>query len=109
MALALTLIFRNRPVAILCYGATWVVTTLLTVPIVSSVERTAPAPLVGRVMQSLFLLTGGISLPLGLLLGRWAMNRFGAVSAWWGQALGFGAIGVVALGARVNPPARSPL
>ncbi len=109
VTLALTLIFRDLPVAILGYGAIWFVTTVLSVPIVSSVQRTAPAPLVGRVMQSLFLLTGGISVPLGLLLGSWAMNRFGAVSALWAQALGFGTIGVVALVARFNPPAHHAL
>ena len=109
VALALTLVLRDLPVAILCYGAAWFVTALLTVPIVSAVERTAPAPLVGRVMQSLFLLTGGISVPVGLLLGSWAMNRFGAVSALWADALGFGAMGLIVLVARVNPPAQHAL
>jgi len=103
-ALAIALMLHSLPVSIVCYGAMWFITALLSIPIVSSIERVAPAETVGRVMQSLFLLSSGISTPIGLLVGSWAMTNFGPVVALWAQVASFGAIGLVALLITINPP-----
>jgi hypothetical protein len=102
--LAAVLLWPNLALAIGVYGLIWFLSAILSIPFVSSVQRTAAPETVGRVMQSLFLLTGGVTVPLGLVLGSLAMDHWGALTALGGQALLFGVLGVVSWFVALNPP-----
>lgn len=104
VALAIALLVPSLPITFICYGGMWFVTAILSIPIVSAIERMAPPEAVGRVMQSLFLLISGISMPIGLLAGSWAMSYFGPVIALWGQAAGLFIVGAIAMVVSINPP-----
>lgn len=99
------LLFPYLPVAMAAYFFIAGVTAMLSIPFVSAMERSAPEAERGRVLQSLFLLLGGLSMPLGLLMGSWAMDHLGVKAAFAGIAGAFGVMALVALLVDVNPPA----
>lgn len=53
------------------------VLALLNIPFVTSLELLAPDEIRGRVIQSAFLLIGGITSPMGLVMGGWLMTTLG--------------------------------
>lgn len=91
---------RNLWVTAGLYTVGWAVSGVFNIPFVSAVQRAVPAEQVGRVMQTLFLVASGVTVPLGLLLGSFGMDHWGVVRVLYLEA---GCYGVVALAALVFP------
>ncbi len=108
-ALGLALLARNLAVAVMCYGLIWFLTGVVSIPFVSAIQGSAPSHMVGRVMSALLLLMSGLTAPLGLLVGSWAMGNFGPLAALWAQAATLAAVAAITLGVRLNPPALHPV
>lgn len=85
------------------YVMGWAVSGVFNIPFVSAVQRAVPVEQVGRVMQTLFLLSSGVTVPLGLLLGSFMMDRVGVVPVLYGEA---GLYALVAVAALIFPVQR---
>jgi hypothetical protein len=72
------------------------VLALLNIPFITSLELLAPDDIRGRVVQSAFLLIGGVTTPIGLVVGGWMMTTFGVrtvLVAMWALLICFAGIG----------------
>jgi hypothetical protein len=84
--LALSAAVRNLWVTAGCGILAWAASGIFNVPLTSAVQRMVPLDQVGRVLQALFLVSGGITVPIGLLAGSWLMERTGVVPVFYLQA-----------------------
>ncbi len=88
---------RNLWVTVGLYVFMWAVSGIFNIPFVSAVQRAVPQDQVGRVMQSLFLAFGGLTVPLGLLLGSVAMDRWGVETVLYAEAALYGVVAAATL------------
>jgi MFS family permease len=81
---------RNLWVTVGLYVLAWAVSGVFNIPFLSAIEGAVPVEEVGRVMQTLFLVFSGVTVPLGLLVGSLAMDRFGVVPVLYCEAILYG-------------------